>query len=128
MQSFGYSVMMSTFFWEYGVESFAEVPSIQDLIVTPIIGSLLGEAFFRLERNIQENHGKVWGSETLGKVCMVLLNPAGALSDQINKIFGTKVIKESKSRLIMRPVDPFPSAIPQDRRRMMIGIEVEFLI
>ncbi|WP_422121346.1 DUF3943 domain-containing protein [Photobacterium damselae] len=26
---------MSTVYWEYGVEAFAEVPSIQDLVVTP---------------------------------------------------------------------------------------------
>jgi hypothetical protein len=128
MQSFGYSVIMSTFFWEYGVESFAETPSIQDLIITPIIGSLMGELFYRLEKSIQENRGEVWGSRTLGKVVMVLLNPAGALSDQINRIFGSKVIKDSKSRLIMRPFDPFPASNRIDRGRVMIGIEVEFAI
>ena len=41
MKSFGYSVLMSTFFWEYGLEAFAEVLSLQDLIITPLIGSLM---------------------------------------------------------------------------------------
>ncbi|WP_203249645.1 MULTISPECIES: DUF3943 domain-containing protein [Cysteiniphilum] len=41
-ESFLYSAFISTFFWEYGVEAFAEVPSIQDLIVTPVDGWLLG--------------------------------------------------------------------------------------
>ena len=36
--SFFYSFMMSTFYWEYGLEAFAEVPSIQDLVVTPVLG------------------------------------------------------------------------------------------
>lgn len=128
LASFGYSVFMSTFFWEYGLESFSNKPSIQDLILTPVIGSLLGEFFFRLESTIKENKGKVLGSETLGKVCMILLNPAGALSDQINRLFKTKVIKDAKSRLIMKPFDTGPGSSNMDRRRMMIGIEIEFFI
>ena len=38
-ESFAYSAIMSTFFWEYGVEAFAEIPSWQDLLITPIVGS-----------------------------------------------------------------------------------------
>ena len=128
MASFGYSVFMSTFFWEYGLESFSNKPSVQDLILTPVIGSLLGEFFFRLENSIKENKGKVLGSETLGKFCMVLLNPAGALSDQINRLFKTKIIKDAKSRLVMRPYDSGAGANSADRRRMMIGIEIEFFL
>jgi hypothetical protein len=33
--------------WEYVIESFAEQPSIQDLIATPIMGSVVGELFHR---------------------------------------------------------------------------------
>ncbi|GAL18175.1 ubiquitin-protein ligase [Vibrio maritimus] len=36
--AFMYSTLMSTFYWEYGIEAFAEVPSIQDLVVTPTLG------------------------------------------------------------------------------------------
>lgn len=46
LESFAYSAIMSTFFWEYGVEAFAEIPSVQDLIVTPVLGSVVGEGFF----------------------------------------------------------------------------------
>ncbi|MFZ2890098.1 DUF3943 domain-containing protein, partial [Sulfuricurvum sp.] len=42
-ESAAFSTLMSTFFWEYGYEAFAEVPSIQDLIFTPLVGSLFGE-------------------------------------------------------------------------------------
>jgi hypothetical protein len=128
MASFGYSVFMSTFFWEYGLESFSNKPSVQDLILTPVIGSLLGEFFYRLENTIKENKGKVLGSESLGKFCMILLNPAGAISDQINRMFKTKVIKDAKSRLVMRPYDVGPGASNLDRQRMMIGLEIEFFL
>ncbi|NUM88711.1 MAG: DUF3943 domain-containing protein, partial [Bdellovibrionales bacterium] len=50
-QSFGYSVAMSTFFWEYGFEAFAEVPSIQDLILTPTMGAIIGEAFYSMDQS-----------------------------------------------------------------------------
>lgn len=50
-QSFGYALFQSTF-WEYFIEAFAEQPSIQDLFITPVIGSLLGELFNRWSLHI----------------------------------------------------------------------------
>lgn len=67
-ESFVYSFTMSTFFWEYGVESFAEVPSIQDIIVTPLFGAAVGEWMYLTEQSIVSNGGEVLGSETLGGV------------------------------------------------------------
>ncbi|GAL04798.1 ubiquitin-protein ligase [Photobacterium aphoticum] len=76
-ESFLYSATMSTFFWEYGVEGFAEVPSIQDIIVTPLFGAAVGEWMFQTELEITANGGEVMGSETLGDVSLFLLNPVG---------------------------------------------------
>ena len=44
-QSFGYSALLSSLY-EFGAEAFFEPVSYQDLIVTPLIGSLLGEFVF----------------------------------------------------------------------------------
>jgi hypothetical protein len=74
-ESFVYSTLMSTIFWEYGLEATAEVPSIQDLIITPIVGSLVGEVFYNLHQKIDKNGGAVLGSTSLGSVTKVLLNP-----------------------------------------------------
>lgn len=76
-ESFLYSFTMSTFFWEYGVEAFAEVPSIQDIIVTPLFGAAVGEWMYLTEQNIVANGGEVMGSETLGGVSLFFLNPVG---------------------------------------------------
>lgn len=95
LKSFGYSVVMSTFFWEYGVEAFAEVPSIQDLLITPILGSILGEGFYRLEKKIDENDGKVFNSYVAGKVLKVVLNPGKAASDKINSLLNKDIIVDS---------------------------------
>ena len=45
LYSFLFSALTSTCF-EYFVESWAERPSVQDLLITPIVGSILGELVF----------------------------------------------------------------------------------
>ncbi len=82
--SFMYSFFVSTFIWEYGYESIAEIPSVQDLISTPIIGSLMGEGMYYLEKELDKNGGLVFGSRTLGNVCYALLNPLGRLKDSLD--------------------------------------------
>lgn len=122
MQSFGYSVVMSTFFWEYGFEAFAEKPSIQDLIITPVIGSLMGELLFNAYSDIKNNQGELLGSKQLGSVMMFILNPAGELSDSINKAMNKRFVQESTGNLVMRsgrdPVTRLPYSY--------IGVNLEF--
>ena len=100
-QSFGYSVFMSTVFWEYGLEAAAEIPSIQDLIITPIVGSIMGEAFFKWSKEIKKNKGVLWGSKRAGAVALGLLNPAGWSLQKINSIFESKLIKSSDTSFII---------------------------
>ena len=79
--SFLYSFALSTFFWEYGIESFAERPSIQDLIVTPVFGSLLGEGFYRAKRSLIDNNRELWGSRALGQTAIFLMDPMTEVSE-----------------------------------------------
>lgn len=76
-----FSTLMSTFFWEYGYEAFAEVPSIQDLIFTPLVGSLLGEGMFILEGKLDQQGGTVFGSKSLGNISYFFLDPLGRIAD-----------------------------------------------
>lgn len=124
LESFGYSVAMSTFFWEYGFEAFAEIPSIQDLIITPVFGAILGEIAYQYENRIRNNGGKLLGSKALGSAAMIVLNPAGALSESINSMLGSKVIKSAKADLVLKrykPNDNMPGL------STMIGIQFTFL-
>ena len=79
-----YSALMSTFFWEYGIEGFAEVPSLQDIIITPLGGALLGEASYQAEQAIERGGGTVLGSRVLGGITRFLLNPAGTVVNGID--------------------------------------------
>lgn len=86
-ESFLYSFTMSTFFWEYGVESFAEVPSIQDIIVTPIFGAAMGEWMYLAEQGILARDGEVLGSEYLGNVSLFFLNPVGHIHTWVSGLW-----------------------------------------
>jgi len=68
--SFCFSVFSSTL-WEYLPEACFEQPSIQDLIVTPIVGSILGEAVHRLTLEMS-----IGGFSLHEKVAVLLLNPS----------------------------------------------------
>ncbi len=74
-QSFLLSAFISTFFWEYGIESIAEIPSKQDLIITPIVGSIIGELFYMGSQNIKSNNNKLLGSKILGYTFLVAMDP-----------------------------------------------------
>jgi hypothetical protein len=86
--SFLYSFTMSTFFWEYGVEAFAEVPSWQDLFITPFFGAVVGEMMFEAEQDLVASGGEVWGSQTMGGVTLFLLNPVGHIHGWASDAWG----------------------------------------
>ncbi len=123
MQSFGYSVLMSTFFWEFGVEAFAEQPSIQDLFATPIVGSILGEIFYRAEQKIKANNGELLGSKRLGAFAMIVMNPMGVVADKINDLIGTDVVQDAKAHLTVRKA---PTTNAEIERGNVWGIEMQF--
>jgi hypothetical protein len=69
LYSFLFSTFMSTAF-EYCIESWAEHPSIQDLIVTPVVGSILGEVIFLATQEMRKD-----GFTTAEKIVVTVINP-----------------------------------------------------
>lgn len=94
-----YSFLCSTLFWEYGLEAFAEVPSWQDLIVTPAIGALFGELFFLGINHIQSNNSKLLNSKFLGGLTLFLLDPIGFIIQdlKLGEVMGLKNKQEFHS-------------------------------
>jgi hypothetical protein len=73
--------------YEFGVECFFEKPSIQDLIVTPVIGSLLGAFIFEPWReSIKRKQELRWYDHAT----LAVTDPVGVLSLGIEKMFGMK--------------------------------------
>lgn len=77
--SFLYSFCISTFFWEYGFEAFNEIPSVQDLVITPVVGSLMGEGFYLAKRSIVNNGYRLFGSPVLGYIAAFFCDPVNEL-------------------------------------------------
>lgn len=97
-ESFLYSTFMSTCFWEYGIEAFAEIPSKQDLIITPVVGSAIGEGFFYAKKSILRNDRKVLNSRFWGYTTLLLIDPFNTLLDS----FGYK--DRTQTQLGVAPV------------------------
>ena len=68
-QSFVFSFAQSAI-WEYLIEGMAEQPSVQDLIITPIFGTLLGEASHSATIKMRRN-----GFNWLEKITVTIINP-----------------------------------------------------
>ncbi|MDE6353010.1 MAG: DUF3943 domain-containing protein [Muribaculaceae bacterium] len=73
--SFLYSAFISTVFWEYGIEAFMEIPSLNDLLITPICGAIIGEGFYRCKRWIVDNGYEVLGSRAIGYILAFIVDP-----------------------------------------------------
>lgn len=82
-ESFLYAATLSTFVWEFGIESFVEPPSIQDIIITPIVGSMIGEYLYNLEKMIIANNGKIGDSRLWGKISLAFIDPIGTTANLI---------------------------------------------
>ncbi len=76
-----YSACVSTIGWEFGIEAFMERPSIQDIFITPLVGSVIGEGFYRAKRSIVENDYHLLGSKVLGNVVVFLIDPVNEVVD-----------------------------------------------
>ena len=74
-QSFAFSFAQSAF-WEYVIEGSAEQPSLQDMIITPIFGTLLGEASHVATIKMRRN-----GFNWLEKITVIVLNPFYAVNN-----------------------------------------------
>lgn len=70
-----YSALVSTVGWEFGIEACMERPSYQDIVITPVVGSLLGELFYKCKRHIVEHDYTLWGSRVLGNIVVFLVDP-----------------------------------------------------
>ena len=79
-QSFLFATVQSCI-WEYVIEGVAERPSIQDLIVTPIFGALLGEPIHLATMSMRKK-----GFSFFEKVFVLVFNPIFV----INNGFGPK--------------------------------------
>jgi len=86
-EAFWYSVLLSSIY-EFGAEALFEEPSIQDLIVTPVFGSLLGRYFMRVRGDIRDRDDLSGYRSTRDKWLWTLTDPLGSLNQLVDRRVG----------------------------------------
>ena len=76
-----YSACVSTIGWEFGIEAFMERPSVQDIFITPLVGCVIGECFYKAKRTIVDNDYHLLGSRLLGNVVVFFIDPVNEVVD-----------------------------------------------
>jgi hypothetical protein len=112
-ESFWYSVMLSTMF-EYGAEALAEEPSYQDLVITPVLGSLLGSWFMHVREGVRLRTDTRGYRSTGDKWVWVLTDPLGSLNRQMDKLFGYDAELSFQPYFAMRAPVENPFARPYE--------------
>jgi hypothetical protein len=86
-QAFWYSALLSSIF-EFGAEAMVERVSYQDLVVTPVLGSLLGEYVFApLRAHIRAKDGPIG---MIDRVTLVLTDPLGSINSAVGRMLGVE--------------------------------------
>ena len=99
-QSLLYCTCVSTIGWEFGVEAFMERPSYQDLFITPLLGSAIGEGFYCIKRKIAANGYRLCGSKVLGNVVAFLVDPV----NEVVGLFAGNPARRLNRELTLSPV------------------------
>jgi len=86
-EAFWYSVLLSSAY-EFGAEALFEEPSIQDLIVTPVFGSLLGQYFIRVRHDIREREFETGHRTRRDRWLWVATDPLGSLNQLADRMLG----------------------------------------
>lgn len=95
-----YSSLVSTFGWEFGIEAFMERPSIQDLFVTPVVGSCIGEGFYHVKRWLVDNDYSLFGSPVMGGILAFLVDPVNEFT---GLWLGNPARREARRKASLRP-------------------------
>lgn len=98
-----YSFIFSTCFWEFGVEAFAEIPSWQDLIITPAIGSIFGELFYQATMHIHSQQDTIFGSRILGKSALLVMDPVGFIMRDLGLAKFAKLYNATQTNSLILP-------------------------
>lgn len=108
-QSLLYCSLISNVGWEYGIEAFMERPSIQDLIITPVVGSAIGEGFYRVKRHLVANDYCLFGSSVLGNIVAFFIDP---VNEVVGLFAGNPARRVSKRLVAEKSISLIPTITP----------------
>lgn len=122
-QSLLYCTCVSTIGWEFGIEAFMERPSVQDIFVTPLVGSFIGEMFYKVKRGIVDNGYTLAGSSFLGNVVVFLVDP---VNEFVGFLSGNPCRELSKKRSMQQPLSTSFAFQATGRTHFGMSLRYEF--
>lgn len=114
-QSLLYCSIISNIGWEYGIEAFMERPSYQDLFVTPLIGSAIGEGFYHVKRHLVANDYRLLGSSALGEIVGFLVDPVNGFLDLFRGNPARRIARERAAAASATSTALLPMITPEFR-------------
>ncbi len=123
-EGFWYAVLLSSVY-EFGAEALFEEPSIQDLVVTPVVGTWLGRYFTRVRGDIMEREAQGQTLTSRDKWVRGLTDPLGYLNGRVDRLLGRETylrIRPYRRRHSIGVADA--SARPVQQDDIVYGIEV----
>lgn len=106
--------------WEFGVESWYQRPSSQDLIVTPLAGAVLGEARFRVKRMLLEYDTR------FSRSLAVAIDPLQSFSEIIGDAFGQDWKEPAFRKVPARANQSYPiftTDVGSDKGKLSLGFQ-----
>jgi Domain of unknown function (DUF3943) len=127
--AFWYAALLSGLY-EFGIEALFERPSYQDLIVTPIAGTLLGALLFEpIREHIQGKPERRWYDH----VALALTDPLGTANSMFESLLGIQTEVQVRVHApALAPHAPFSEFTsgslnrPQERYYRFYGIGIAF--
>lgn len=124
--SFWYSAAMSAAF-EFGAEALFEQPSIQDLVVTPVAGAILGEQFMRWRQQVAERHAPGEAMSRGDRLLLVLTDPIGAINRQVQSWLGLSGGAHLRPYYALQRVGaPLPYPDPAAQADRVYGLQLDY--
>lgn len=106
--AFWYSFGLSSLY-EFGLEALFEPVSYQDIVVTPVVGSLMGYYLEDVRREIKsQREFSVWD-----KTILIATDPIGTLNTMVDNFFGDGV----ESKMALQTFYQSPALTSFDQRR-----------
>ena len=117
-EAFWYAALLSSIY-EFGAEALFEEPSIQDLIVTPVGGALLGRYFVGVREDIIDRELELGYRTRRDRWLWVLTDPLGALNQKVDRLTGRNVVAQirpyyiaPRKSAVLRHGAPYPDPEP----------------
>ena len=85
-----------------------ERPSWQDIFITPLVGSVMGEGFFRVKRYLVANNYCLWGSPVAGNIVAFLVDP---VNEVVGLIGGNPARRYARDRHLQIESRPGPVSV-----------------